>query len=99
MTLAQVAKKAGVSSATVSRVLNNESLVRSSTRAKVMRAARELNYNPNLHARSLARGSSRIIGIILSNIENPFFFDVFQSLEACARARGYDTVVANTGYR
>ncbi len=99
MTLAQVAKRAGVSSATVSRVLNNEHLVKGSTRAKVMRAARELNYHPNLHARSLARGSSRILGVILSNIENPFFFDVFQALEASARARGYEVVVANTGYR
>jgi DNA-binding LacI/PurR family transcriptional regulator len=64
-----------------------------------MRAAEELNYHPNLHARSLARGSSRTLGIILSNMENPFFFDIFQVLESCARARGYEAVVANTGYR
>jgi DNA-binding LacI/PurR family transcriptional regulator len=99
MTLAQVAKKAGVSSATVSRVLNSASTVKNSTRARVMRAARELNYHPNLHARSLARGHSRTLGIIISNMENPFFFDIFQVLESCARARGYEAVVANTGYR
>jgi DNA-binding LacI/PurR family transcriptional regulator len=99
MTLAQVAKKAGVSSATVSRVLNNASVVKNSTRARVMRAARELNYHPNLHARSLARGHSRTLGIILSNMENPFFFDIFRTLESLARGRGYEAVVANTGYR
>lgn len=99
MTLAEVAKRAGVSSATVSRVLNNPQAVKSSTRARVMRAARELNYHPNLHARSLAVGSSRTLGIVLSNMENPFFFDIFCTLESCARAQGYEAVVANTGYR
>ena len=99
MTLAEVARKAGVSTATVSRVLNNAAVVRNSTRARVMRAARELHYHPNLHARSLARGQSRTLGIILSNMENPFFFDIFCTLESLARARGYEAVVANTGYR
>jgi LacI family transcriptional regulator len=99
MTLALVAKKAGVSSATVSRVLNNATIVKSSTRSRVMRAAKALNYHPNLHARSLAQGQSRTLGIILSNMENPFFFDIFQVLESYARARGYEVVVANTGYR
>jgi len=99
MTLAQVAKRARVSSATVSRVLNSVSMVKNSTRARVMRAAKELNYHPNLHARSLARGNSRTLGIIISNMENPFFFDIFQVLESCARDRGYEAVVANTGYR
>lgn len=99
MTLTEVAKRAGVSSATVSRVLNNPDSVRSSTRARVIRAARELNYHPNLHARSLAAGSNRTLGIVVSNMENPFFFDIFRALEACARSRGYEAVVANTGYR
>ncbi len=99
MTLAQVAKRAGVSSATVSRVLNNASVVKNSTRARVMRAAQELNYHPNLHARSLARGQSRTLGIILSNMQNPFFFDIFRMLESLARAHGYEAVVANTDYR
>lgn len=99
MTLAQVAKRAGVSSATVSRVLNNATVVKNSTRTRVMRAARELHYHPNLHARSLARGQSRTLGIIVSNMENPFFFDIFRSLESLAHSRGYEVVVANTGYR
>src|SRR5215468_2938011 len=96
--LEAVARKAGVSTATVSRVLNDFSIVKSSTRARVMRAASELKYHPNLHASSLARGGSRTLGIIVSNMENPFFFDIFRTLQADAHARGYEVVVANTGY-
>ena len=98
MSLEDVAKRARVSSATVSRVLNNIDVVKSSTRARVMKAVAELNYHPNLHARTLAGGQSRTLGIVVSNMENPFFFDVFQSLESDAHAHGYEVVAANTGY-
>jgi LacI family transcriptional regulator len=99
MNLNELAKKAGVSTATVSRVLNDLAVVKSSTRARVLKAAQELNYHPNLHARSLARGKSRTLGILISNMENPFFFDIFHALESAAHARGYEVVVANTDYR
>ena len=98
MNLEEVAKRAGVSTATVSRVLNNLSVVKSSTRQRVMRAVTELNYHPNLHARTLAGGKSRTLGMIASNLENPFFLDVFRTLEADAHEHGYDVVVANTDY-
>ena len=94
-----VAKKAGVSIATVSRVLNNLMVVKSATRARVLKAAEELRYSPNLHARSLARGKSRTLGILVSNMDNPFFFDIYHALEAAAHSCGYEVVVANTGYR
>lgn len=96
--LEEVAKLAGVSTSTVSRVLNNVSVVKSSTRTRVLKAVAQLNYHPNLHARTLAGGKSRTIGLIASNMENPFFFDVFKSLEAHAQAGGYEVVVANTDY-
>ena len=99
MDLNAVAKKAGVSASTVSRVLNNLDVVKSSTRTRVLRAAEELKYHPNLHARSLARGKSRTLGILVSNMENPFFFDIYRALESAAHARGYEVVVANTDYR
>ena len=86
MSLEQVAKRARVSTATVSRVLNNTGLVKSTTRARVLRAIEELKYSPNLHARSLAGGKSRSIGVIVSNIENPFFLDIYKAVEA-RRAR------------
>lgn len=99
MNLDAVALKAGVSTSTVSRVLNNLEVVKSSTRSRVLKAAVELNYHPNLHARSLARGKSRILGIIVSNMENPFFLDIYRTLESDAHARGHEVVVANTDYQ
>jgi LacI family transcriptional regulator len=99
MSLKDVAKRARVSSATVSRVLNNTTVVRNATRMRVMKAVEELNYHPNLHARTLAGGKSRTLGMIASNLENPFFFDIFQTLENDAHAHGYEVVVANTDYR
>ena len=98
MNLDAVAKKAGVSTATVSRVLNDLNVVKNSTRSRVLKAAEELKYHPNLHARSLARGKSRTLGILVSNMENPFFFDIYHALECSAHARGYEVVVANTDY-
>lgn len=99
MNLEQVARRAKVSTATVSRVLNNASVVKSSTRARVVKAIEELRYHPNLHARTLAGGKSRTIGVIASNMENPFFFDIYKTVESDAHARGYEVVVANTDYR
>ncbi|SPE40926.1 Transcriptional regulator, LacI family [Candidatus Sulfopaludibacter sp. SbA3] len=99
MNLEQVARRAKVSTATVSRVLNNASVVKSSTRARVVKAIEELKYHPNLHARSLAGGKSKTIGVIVSNLENPFFFDIYKTIEADAHARGYEVVMANTDYR
>jgi LacI family transcriptional regulator len=99
MNLEQVARRAKVSTATVSRVLNNASVVKSSTRARVVKAINELKYYPNLHARSLAGGKSRTFGVIASNMENPFFFDIYKTIESDAHASGYEVVVANTDYR
>ena len=98
MSLEEVAKRARVSTSTVSRVLNNVGPVKNSTRARVMKAVAELKYHPNLHARTLAGGRSRTLGVIVSNLANPFFFDIFESLESAALAGGYEVVLANTGY-
>ena len=99
MNLEQVARRAKVSTATVSRVLNNAAVVKTTTRTRVLKAIEELKYHPNLHARNLAGGKSRTIGVIVSNMENPFFFDIYQAVESDAHARGYEVVVANTDYR
>jgi DNA-binding LacI/PurR family transcriptional regulator len=64
-----------------------------------MKAIKELNYHPNLHARSLAGGKSRTLGVIVSNMDNPFFFDIYKAVESDAHLRGYEVVVANTNYR
>jgi LacI family transcriptional regulator, galactose operon repressor len=99
MNLEEVARRAGVSTATVSRVLNNSGRVKSATRARVVKILNELKYQPNLHARSLAEGRSRAIGILVSNLENPFFFDICKSLETDAHREGFELVTANTDYR
>jgi len=98
MTLQEVARRARVSTATVSRVLNNGASVKSSTRARVLKVIQELKYSPNVHAQSLAGGRSRSIGVIVSNIENPFFLDVYKTVEAGAHAAGYEVIMANTDY-
>jgi DNA-binding LacI/PurR family transcriptional regulator len=98
MKLDQVARRARVSTATVSRVLNNTGLVKTATRARVLKAIEELRYSPNLHARSLAGGKSHSIGVIVSNIENPFFLDIYKAVEEGAHAAGYELIMANTDY-
>jgi DNA-binding LacI/PurR family transcriptional regulator len=79
MTLQEVARRAKVSPATVSRVLNDTGRVKEAARARVLKAVRELDYHPNIHARTLARGRSRTLGLIVSNLKNPFFLDIFQA--------------------
>ena len=98
MNLEDVAQRAGVSTATVSRVLNNIGVVKGSTRAKVLKAVEELKYYPNIHARALAGGASKALGLIVSNVENPFFLDIFRSLEDEAHSRGFEVLMANTDY-
>jgi len=99
MNLEEVARRAKVSTATVSRVINNATVVKSSTRSRVMKAIEELRYHPNLHARNLAGGKSKTFGVIVSNLENPFFFDIYKTIEADAHAQGFEAVMANTDYQ
>jgi LacI family transcriptional regulator len=98
MSLNEVAKRSGVSAATVSRVVNGVAVVKSSTRARVMKAVLELKYHPNLHARSLAGGRSRTIGVIVSNLDNPFFLDIYRAVENDCHAHNYEVLVASTAY-
>lgn len=97
-TLEAVAGRARVSTATVSRVLSDAPGVRPATRARVLQAVEALGYTPNLNARALAASQARTLGVIVSNIDNPFFLDIFRSIEAGARAQGHDVIVANTDY-
>ena len=98
MSLEDVAQRAGVSTATVSRVLNNIGVVKSTTRTRVLKAIQDLKYYPNVHARALAGGVSRTLGLIVSNLENPFFLDIFRVLEQEAHDHGYEVLIANTDY-
>jgi LacI family transcriptional regulator len=88
MSLQDVARKARVSPATVSRVMNNIGVVKSSTRARVLKAIEDVKYYPNVHVRALAGGVSSTLGLIVSNLENPFFLDIFRVLEQEATRMG-----------
>jgi len=98
MGVIEVAKFARVSTATVSRVVNKTGPVKKSTRTRVLKAIKELNYHPNVHAQRLAGTAKRTLGMIVSNLANPFFQDVFRTLESDAERRGYEVIVANTDY-
>ncbi len=86
--LEDVAKKAGVSIATVSRVLNNHP-VSEKARKIVEETIAELDYRPNLIARGLIKGQSFRIGVIVSNMENPYYSSIMSSMELKLRERGY----------
>ena len=93
-----VARKAKVSTATVSRTMNGVGNVRPETAKRVWDAVRALQYHPNASARSLGSGRSRILGLIISDICNPFFPDLVKSFEDAALARGYEILLTNTNY-
>ncbi len=98
MTIRDVAGRAGVSTATVSHVLNNTGQVSPKTRRLVLSAVRKMGYLPNAHARNLASARSRTVGMIVSDIENPFFPEVIKSFEARARHHGYEVILSDTSY-
>lgn len=91
-----VAKKAGVSVATVSRVLNGSPHVSQRVRHKVLSAVKELNYQPNRTAQRLRGARSRVIGLIISDIQNPFFTSVVRGIEDIAYQHGYSLVLCNS---
>ena len=94
----EVAREAGVSTATVSHVINNTRYVSEEVRARVVAAVERCGYYPNAHARSLASGRSQIIGLVISDIANPFFPELVKSIETAAFERGYDVMLSNTNY-
>lgn len=91
-----VAKKAGVSPTTVSRVLNNRGYISDKTREKVQEAMNELNYFPNDVARSLFNKRSNLIGLILPTTANPFFGELTFHLENICATLGYKVLLCNS---
>lgn len=95
-TIKDVANLAGVSVATVSRVLNKNGYVHEDTLKKVERAIEKLNYKPSTVARSLYNKKSRLIGLVVPNIVNPFFPEVARAVEDVAYKQGYTVVLCNS---
>ena len=92
-----VAARSGVSTATVSRVLSGSVPARPETRERVLAAARELDYRPSSIARALKRRETRTLGLVISDITNPFYPQLVRAVEAAAHERGYGIVLANGG--
>lgn len=95
-TLPEVAARAGVSTATAARALGGYGSVRESTRQRVLDAAEALGYRANVLARSMITGSTHTIGLVMSDIENPFFRRSLRGIADTARARGFEILLANT---
>lgn len=91
-----VAKKAGVSVATVSRVINNSLSVSAGTREIVLKAISDLEYSPNLLGRNLRRKETNIVLVLIPNISNPFYGKVVKGIEDRAHAEGYKIMLCNT---
>lgn len=95
-TIHEVARLAGVSSATVSRVLNQSEKVLPETRQRVMDAVASLEYTPNSNSRSLRTRQSKILLVMLPSLSNPFYSDILAGMDACAHEYGYSMMVTAT---
>lgn len=98
MDIRDVASRARVSIATVSRTINHIPTVTPALSARVWKAVEELNYFPNTQARALVSGRSRLLGLIVSEITNPFFPELIQEFENVAVERGYEILISSTSY-
>lgn len=95
VTIKDIARLAGVSCATVSRVLNGTLTVKPETRERIMTLCRQHGYRPNLLARSLSAGKTGLIGCILSDLDNPLFAEMSLVLERSARQQGYRVLLCH----
>jgi DNA-binding LacI/PurR family transcriptional regulator/fructoselysine-6-P-deglycase FrlB-like protein len=96
VTIREVAKKAGVSPATVSRVISQFGYVSEATRNKVLTTIRELGYRPNTIARSMVTKATHTIGLVVTDITNPFFAQLARGVEEITWNNGYTLILANT---
>ncbi|HON72849.1 MAG TPA: LacI family DNA-binding transcriptional regulator, partial [bacterium] len=95
-TIKDVAEKAGVSVMTVSRVINNNKYVSQETREKVEQAMEELGYIPNALAHGLITKKTHVLGLIVSDITNPFFTTIARGVEDTAIKNGFNTILCNS---
>ncbi|WP_029452672.1 LacI family DNA-binding transcriptional regulator [Clostridium algidicarnis] len=96
ITISDIAEKAGVSLATVSRVLNDSGYVKEETRIRVQKVIKDLNYTPSAIARSLSKNKTNTIGVIVPDIVNPFFGEVIKGITEVAEKSGLNIILCNT---
>ncbi len=97
MTIDDIAKLAGVSYQTVSRVINNKPYVSAATKQRVQKVIAEMDYRPNPIARSLATARTATIGLVVPDISNPYFSAIARGVEQVAYAHNYSVLLCNTG--
>jgi len=95
-TITDVARVAGVSTATAGRVLGGYGYSSEETKAQVMKAARQLGYRPNALARSLITGRTRTLGVVAGDIQNPFYASVLRGISNVAEAHGFGLLITNS---
>lgn len=98
ITMTEIAKLTGVSQPTVSRVLNGNKTVNPEIRERVLKCAREHDFQPNVIAQSLVGSRTHLIGVVLTDISNAFFADLVKYLEQEARKEGYSLILFNSNY-
>lgn len=92
----EIARICGVSQGTVDRALNNRKGISPKTKERVLKVAKEYGYRPNIHASSIAGGKSHLIGVVVFDLNNPYFSDILMNVEAYCSSLGYSTVVMFT---
>lgn len=95
-TIIDIAKSLGVAPSTVSRALNGSTDINSLTRQEILRVANEMDYRPNLLAQSLHRGETHTIGVVIPNIERPFFAGVLAGIQNVATEAGYRVMICQS---
>lgn len=98
ITMTEIARLTGVSQPTVSRVLNGNKAVNPEIRERVLKCAREHDFQPNVIAQSLVGSKTHLIGVVLTDISNAFFADLVKYMEQTARKEGYSLILFNSNY-
>jgi LacI family transcriptional regulator len=99
VTLAHIAERAGVSPITASRALRGSGPVAEETRVRILAAAEELGYVPNLLARGLVQNRTATVGVVILEVANPFFAPILSAIESVADRRGFLVVIGESGMR
>ena len=96
VTIKDVAKAAGVSYSTVSRALSGSPEISVDTRERILQVCKDMNYTANTVARAMVMKSTKLLGLILTGVNNPFMSDLAYHIDRQARARGYNIILCNS---